>query len=72
MMSSSDNCPYNGKSTDKQNVLDAIELANLCKEFADTGQTDEAMGIESSQWIEVIGKLMSKYREMRLKNLLDK
>ena len=60
MMRSSDTCPYNGKLTDKQNVLAAIELAKLCKEFADTGQTDEAMDIESSQWVEVIGKLESK------------
>ena len=60
MMRSSDTCPYNGKLTDKQNVLGAIELAKLCKEFADTGQTDEAMDIESSQWVEVIGKLESK------------
>ena len=51
MMRSSDTCPYNGKLTDKQNVLAAIELAKLCKEFADTGQMDEAMNIESSQWI---------------------
>ena len=60
MMRSSDTYPYNGKLTDKQNVLAAIELAKLCKEFADTGQTDEAMDIESSQWVEVIGKLESK------------
>ena len=60
MMRSSDTCPYNGKLTDKQNVLAAIELAKLCKEFADTEQTDEAMDIESSQWVEVIGKLESK------------
>lgn len=59
-MRSSDTCPYNGKLTDKQNVLAAIELAKLCKEFADTGQTDEAMDIESSQWVEVIGKLEIK------------
>ena len=59
-MRSSDTCPYNGKLTDKQNVLAAIELAKLCKEFADTGQMDEAMNIESSQWIEVISKLESK------------
>ena len=59
-MRSSDTCPYNGKLTDKQNVLAAIELAKLCKEFADTGQTDEAMDIESSQWVEVISKLESK------------
>ena len=42
------------------NVLAAIELAKLAKDFADKGQTDEAMDIESSQWVEVIGKLEGK------------
>jgi len=60
MMRSSDTNPYSGKLTKKQNVLCAIELAKLFKEFADNGQTDEAMDIESTQWIEVIGKLESK------------
>ena len=59
-MRSSDNNPYTGKLSKKDNVLAAIELAKLCKNFADTGQTDEAMNIESRQWIEVIGKLESK------------
>lgn len=60
MMRSSDTCPYNGKLTDGQNVLAAIALSNLCKEFADTGKMDEAMNIESSQWTEVISKLEIK------------
>jgi hypothetical protein len=60
MMRSSDNNPYSGKLTKKQNVMAAIALANLFKEFADTGQTDEAMNIESSQWVDVIDKLESK------------
>ena len=60
MMRSSDTNPYSGKLSKKDNVSGAIELAKLCKEFADTGQTDEAMDIESSQWIEVVSKLESK------------
>jgi len=60
MMRSSDNNPYTGKLSHKDNVLAAIELAKQCKNFADTGQTDEAMNIESSQWVEVIGKLEGK------------
>jgi hypothetical protein len=60
MMRSSDNNPYAGKLSKKDNVLAAIELAKLAKNFADTGQTDEAMNIESSQWVEVIGKLEGK------------
>tara|TARA_R110002074_G_scaffold330548_2_gene501050 strand:- start:131 stop:343 length:213 start_codon:yes stop_codon:yes gene_type:complete len=60
MMRSSDTNPYTCKLTKKDNVMAAIELANLCKEFADTRQMDEAMNIESSQWIQVISKLKSK------------
>ena len=60
MMRSSDNNPYGGKLSKRDNVLAAIELAKLCKNFADAGQTDEAMNIESSQWVEVIGKLEGK------------
>lgn len=60
-MRSSDTNPYSGKLSKKDNVLAAIELAELAKDFADKGQTDEAMDIESSQWIEVIGKLEGKF-----------
>jgi len=60
MMRSSDTNPYIGKLSKKDNVLSAIELAKLFKDFADKGQTDEAMDIESSQWIEVISRLESK------------
>ena len=60
MMRSSDHNPYTGKLSRKENILAAIELAKLCKNFADTGQTDEAMNIESSQWVEVIGRLKGK------------
>ena len=60
MMKCSDTNPYTGKLSDKDNVLAAIELAKLAKEFADTGQMNEAMNIESSQWVEVIDKLEQK------------
>ena len=60
MMRSSDYNPYSGKLTEKQNVLAAIELAKLAKDFADKGMTDEAMDVPSSQWVEVIGKLEGK------------
>ena len=40
--------------------MTTLKLANLCKEFADTRQKDEAMNIESSQWVQVISKLKSK------------
>jgi len=60
MVRSSDTNPYSGKLSKKGNVLAAIELAKLAKEFADDGHTDEAMNVPSSQWVEVIDKLEHK------------
>lgn len=60
MMLSTAKDPYTGELSNKDNILAAIELAKLCKNFADTGQTNEAMDIDSSQWIEVIGELELK------------
>lgn len=60
MMRSSDNNPYKGKLSRKENIAAAIQLAELCKEFADNGYMDEAMNTESSQWVEVISKLKQK------------
>lgn len=58
-MRSSDDNPYVGKLSKRDNILAAIELAKLCKDFADKGQTDEAMNVESSQWVEVINRLQT-------------
>ena len=60
MMRSSDTNPYSGKLSKKDNVLAAIEVAKLAKDFADKGQTAEAMDTPSIQWVEVIGKLEDK------------
>jgi len=60
MMRSSDTNPYSGKLSKKDNVLAAIEVAKLAKDFADKGQTAEAMEVPSIQWVEVIGKLEDK------------
>ena len=60
MMRSSDTNPYTGKLTKRENVLAAIELARLAKDFADKGMTEEAMDVPSNQWIEVICKLEGK------------
>ena len=60
MMRSSDHNPYTGKLSKSENIVAAIQLAELCKDFADKGQMDEAMNIESSQWVEVISKLKLK------------
>jgi hypothetical protein len=60
MIISSDSHPYRGKLPKKDNISAATELAKLFKGFADNGQTDEAMEIESSQWVEVITELESQ------------
>ena len=57
MLSSSKKCPYNGVLSIKDNLNAAIDLAKLFKDFADTGQMDEAMDIESEQWSKAITKL---------------
>jgi len=64
LMKSSDTNPYSGKLSKKDNILAAIELAKLAKDFADKGQTDEAMNIDSGQWIEVINKLEQNFEEI--------
>ena len=60
IMRSSDTNPYSGKLSKKDNVLAAIEVAKLAKDFADKEQTAEAMDVSISQWVEVIGKLEDK------------
>mgnify|MGYP006330081153 FL=1 len=57
MLKSSDHNPYIGMLSKKDNFIAAIELAKLCKDFADKGQTDEAMNIPSEQWVVVISEL---------------
>ena len=57
MLSSTNKCPYTGVLSNNNNLNAAINLAKLFKDFADAGQMDEAMGIESEQWVEVISKL---------------
>ena len=52
--------PYRGKLSNKDQIFHAIELAELFKKYADDGQTDEAMDIDSTQWVEVINKLKQK------------
>ena len=57
MMKSSDTNPYTGVLSKKDTLIAAIDLAKLCKDFADKGQTDEAMNIPSEQWVVVISEL---------------
>lgn len=57
MLKSSEHNPYSGLLSEKDNILAAIDLAKLCKDFADRGHNDEAMDIGSEQWVEVISEL---------------
>lgn len=57
MLKSSDHNPYTGMLSRKDNLIAAIDLTKLCKDFADKGQTDEAMNIGSDQWVVVISEL---------------
>ena len=59
MLKVSKSNPYTGKLSKEQHLIEAIKLAELCKHFADTNQTDEAMNISSEQWVEVISELKS-------------
>lgn len=60
MLKSSNVNPYTGLLSKKDNLTAAIDLAKLCKEFADKGQTDEALNIPSEQWEEVITELINE------------
>ena len=57
ILKSSDHSPYTGMLSKKDNLIAAIDLSKLCKDFADNGQTDEAMNIPSEQWVVVISEL---------------
>lgn len=59
MLKCSNYNPYIGMLSKKDNFIAAIELAKLCKEFADKGQTDEAMNLDSNHWQQTINKLQN-------------
>jgi len=59
-MRSSNYSPYTGKLSKKDNLIVAIDLAKLCKNFANKEQMDEAMNIKNNQWIKVIDELEDK------------
>lgn len=60
MISSSDFNPYSGKLSKKDNIIESINLAELCLDFANKGHTDEAMNLDSDHWKEVIKELKVK------------
>lgn len=59
ILESSNNSPYQGKLSKSNNISAGIDLAKLCKSFAENGQYDEAMGFDTEQWILVISELES-------------
>ena len=60
MLKSSDDNPYTGKLSKEDNYSEAIFLAELCREFAKNGETDEAMNIPVEDWDDVIKLLNQK------------
>jgi hypothetical protein len=52
--------PYLGELSKENQVAGAIATAELAKEFAENGQTDEAMNIPVEHWNEVIKQLKAK------------
>jgi len=64
MLKSSDTNPYSGKLSKEDNYIAAIDLAELCKEFAENGQTDEAMDLDVEHWNNVIERLKQKQRKL--------
>lgn len=63
MLKSSDDNPYTGKLSKEDNYSEAIFLAELCREFAKNGETDEAMNIPVEDWDDVI-KLLNQKKKM--------
>lgn len=57
MLKSSGNNPYKGKLSREEKILSSIQLAKLCKSFADDGQMNEAMNVSSEVWDGVIKEL---------------
>jgi len=57
MLKSSNHNPYTGKLTKIDNCIAAIDLAKLCKKYADEGQADEAMNLDSKHWELTINEL---------------
>lgn len=60
MLKSSDSHPYFGKLKESDALEAAIQLANLCLEFAEKGQMDEAMNLDTDHWKQVIEELQKK------------
>jgi hypothetical protein len=67
VLKSSNSNPYKGMLSKNENIFAAIDLAKLCKSFADNGDIEEAINVESGQWVEVIFELI----KMLKKSIID-
>lgn len=65
MLKSSDYNPYSGPLSTRNNIIAAIDLTELCKDFAIKGHIDEAMGINTEQWDIVINELKEQLIEVK-------
>lgn len=72
MLDCSRDDPYSGKLSFINNHIAAIQLAELCKQFAEKGLTDEAMNLDSDHWEEVINTLKGLKRKIRIGKILQK
>lgn len=52
--------PYLGELSKEQQYESAIAVAQLCKEFAEQGHTDEAMNLPVEHWDQAIEQLNIK------------
>lgn len=67
LIKSSNTHPLKGVLPEKENIIAAIDLAKHGKEFADQGQTDEAMHYDSPTWQAAIDELESKLKSVNEK-----
>lgn len=66
MMKSSDYNPYTGPLNYRENLIAAINLADLVRDFSLKGMSNEAMGLSVDHMNDVISVLQEK-----LKNITD-
>jgi len=72
LLESSKYNPYIGKLSREDNLICAIQIAKLLKDFADNGNTDESMNISSEQYSLVISELESTLSDIKMDEVLGK
>jgi hypothetical protein len=68
LIKSSNTHPYLGKLESEETLQGAIDLANLLKDFAKNGQTDEAMNLSVSHWDDCLDVLWKKLTDIKKTN----